>query len=143
VSALDRPARRRAADLIDGLAKGRLTNDEFEDSYPGSSDQAVTTIRKWVWHFYDDLHEHRLEGRLALPTEASRGFHRCVLFLRSDLAYEWPRYPLGPASLPIGLVAQIPPFSWIARRIGRRYEAAGDFDVWPFLRRSDYERAAQ
>jgi hypothetical protein len=40
---------------------------------------------------YSDLHEHRLVGRYRLSREVRREVARAILFLKSDLDYEWSR----------------------------------------------------
>ncbi|MFO0585761.1 MAG: hypothetical protein U0229_26055 [Anaeromyxobacter sp.] len=126
----DRAARDKAAELIGKLAACAITNDEFDDAYPRSRDRAVNAVYVWVWHFYDDLHEHRLEGRFALSPEAVDGFDRCITFLKSEHAYRWP--PL--ASVP--LVGRV--LCWLSRR----YEM-GDHGVWPFVSRDQLSDAAR
>lgn len=130
VNAPDRAARDKAAELILKLAAREITNDQFDDAYPSSRDRAVTAVYVWVWHFYDDLHEHRLEGRFALSTRARDGFDRCIAFLRSDQQYRWP--PLASVK-PLGRL-----FCWMSRR----YEM-GDMEVWPFLSRDDLAAGAR
>ncbi|MFT3915340.1 MAG: hypothetical protein QM704_14835 [Anaeromyxobacteraceae bacterium] len=126
----DESARDRAAELIGKLAACGITNDEFEKAYPRSKDRAVNAVYAWVWHYYDDLHEHRLEGRFALSVEASDGFRRCITFLRSDLSYRWP--PL----------ASVPFVGRVICCLSPRFEM-GDHGVWPFVSRDQLEEAAR
>jgi len=128
VDAPDRTARDKAADLIHSLATGQITNREFDGSFPNSRDRGVSAVYFFVWHFYSDLDEHRLDGRFALSPESRGHFDRCILFLRSDLAYRWP--PLVTCRL----------FSWLVCLLSRKYET-GEREVWPFLRRTDFEFA--
>lgn len=128
VDAPDRDARDKAAELILRLATAQITNDEFDDNFPQSRDRGVNAVYIFVWHFYSDLDEHRLEGRFTLSPEARSIFDRCILFLRSDLAYRWP--PLW----------SMRPLAWLICRMSRRYEM-GERENWPFLRRADLEQA--
>jgi hypothetical protein len=88
-----------------------------------------------AWGQFSDLRAHKLTGRHA-PTPERRAFlERCVLFLKTDLEFEW---PLPKPSLTRGLLEMV--------GLGRRFRAAdeeckskGDFEVWPFFRKSDYE----
>ncbi len=76
----------------------------------------------------------------ALTDEQRRHVARAVVFLHSDEEYSWPRWPT-PNVLRDFL-------AWITRdRVAssktRRaaWEASGEFAVWPFLHREQYDRA--
>lgn len=127
--------------LLRRLVAGRITNDEFEDALPlRSPDPAISEIFLYgVWGCYSDLREHRLVGRQRLPRAARREIARFILFLKSDLEYEWPRQRLWErflwmvaGLLTLGLAGR---FYW--RWLGRR----GDVGVWPFIREDDLDRA--
>ena len=75
-------------------------------------------------------------------------FDRCALFLNGDLEYEWPPGRLavggsnGTTTLFFLLVFGI--LALLNRRPEKSYvldASAGDSRVWPFIRRSDYDRA--
>ena len=138
---VDRNARDQMVLLLRRLATGRITNDEFEEHLPISrADPAVDEIyHRGVWGLYSDLHEHRLVGRQRLSRSERREIARFVLFLKSDLEYEWPGRHLWKellwmlaGLLTLGLAGRL---YW--RRLGRR----GDVSVWPFVRQEDFERA--
>jgi hypothetical protein len=93
-----------------------------------------------------------MEGRSISPDEWNVLVLRCLLFLRTDLPYEWRREYIpyltpGEALLKMG--------SWWhgARELlvdwsrhvredhRRRLKAEGDPDVWPFIRWKDYQAA--
>ena len=67
---VDRASRDELARAIRRLVAGLITNDEFENALSArvlrTRDLGVQSIRLAAWHLYDDLHEHRLEGRYAL-----------------------------------------------------------------------------
>ena len=79
------------------LVTGRITNDEFVDlycdKYCHSKDRAVREIAEFGHDLCGDLHSYRLTGRYALDKATRRKAARCVLFLRSDNDYDWPRWP--------------------------------------------------
>jgi hypothetical protein len=88
---VSRPDRQKASELIERLANGEISNDEFDDSYPRRSpDRALEPISANIWFFYTDMHSHKLVGKHALNADARALFARCAAFLRSDLEYEWP-----------------------------------------------------
>lgn len=132
---IDRARRTRLADLLRDFQLGRLSNDECEDEalevIRGSEDRCLVPIWEMSWQLYDDLHEHCLDGGYALDRQSRRQVQRWIVFLRSDTAYEWPRCSF------IG----VPGFNWRMRRRLKRFARAGDFDVWLFIRRCDFNTA--
>ncbi|MHC4638900.1 MAG: hypothetical protein ACYTBP_07240 [Planctomycetota bacterium] len=98
---VDRKARDKTIRLIRDFASGKITNDEFEDNLPeDSKDDAVFNMwSEAIWFCYDDMSTHKLEGDYALSKEVKKLFARMILFLKSDLKYEWPQGIFGGATL--------------------------------------------
>lgn len=140
---VDRDSRRKLAELLRHFAAGLITNDEFEDRRPsGSKDLAVRQIlHEGAWFLYDDLHEHRLTGRYRLNTKNRESIARWILFLETDLPYEWPIVPIGIrlALLPLNLIT-LGLFGRVVQRFASR---CGPPDLWPFRRHSDYQNTLQ
>lgn len=138
---VDREARDILAEQLRHLISCQITNDEFERAVEWSRDQAVTAVYGMAWRLYDDLHEHRMTGLHHIPRNGRREIARWILFLQSDRVYEWPRYNfVHTVNSPLNLIT----FGWWDRRRARCFaelQAAGDWDVWPFLRRDDFEDA--
>jgi hypothetical protein len=148
---IDRTARDTAALLIRRFAAGRLTNDEFDEAFPRSRlDQALSAIEGRAWHLYDDFETHRLTGRHGLTRAGRREIARWVLFLHSEVEYEWPwfnwyrgarRRGSGRALLNLLMMG------WLEARMAREeagmaaFQRTGDFAVWPFFRPPDFEAA--
>jgi hypothetical protein len=85
-----------------------------------------------LWFAYDDLREHRLEGKHALTDEARDVLERCILFLRSDLEYS------GPG----GFVSLTAPFKRVWKRIaGKTEQEEALSPVWPFESTEQLEQA--
>jgi hypothetical protein len=189
---IDRPLRDELARALRALASGEIRTGEFTDLWPiGSRDLAACEIWKFGCSLYGGppawerlIPPSRLVGNdapNALNREATR---RCLLFLSTDLSYEWPakvrsRSPLWVSSpsfilfcvfgLPAAglFVASFLPHLWVpirfpvaalratsgaiilASALGQRMTAkedrafwtGGEPEVWPFLRRADYEAA--
>jgi hypothetical protein len=136
---VDRESRSRFAESIRALVAGRITNDELEDSrLPEleADDPAISEIYKeGVWHLYSDLHEHHLRGKYAISRQDKATVARWVLFLRTDLPYEWPVlrgwrfFGLALANLiSVGLAN---------RFYSRWFAQQGKADIWPFIRPHD------
>jgi hypothetical protein len=142
----DRQARRSAAVLVRRLRDGMITNDDFEREWPRSTDdRALRAIAPTLWASYSDMYPHTLKGRHSLTDCGRAFFDRCALFLDSDLEYQWPRdgcyagkgLPRTLVVLSLGLL--LPLYIRQKRRYAEQ-EAAGESNVWPFIRRSDYEQ---
>jgi hypothetical protein len=135
---VDRDERDRLALLLRRLLTGRITTDDFDCDRPdGSSDEGVDAISWAAWtNLYSDFFPIRLVGRRRLHGEKRQHVLRWILFLKSDVLYEWPNPP--------SLFQRVA--SYLARPFSRRETAflrwtnSGDFHVWPFLRQDDYER---
>ena len=138
---LDRTSRRRIAELLRHFVAGRITNDEFVARSPRRSrDLAVRQIlSEGAWFLYDDLHEHRLTGKYRLSPEAREQVARWVLFLETDLPYEWPVVPLGVrfALMPLNVIT----LGLLGRLVQHYTSRGGPVQLWPFRRALDYEAA--
>lgn len=132
---IDRQSRDRFAELLRHFAAGRMTNDEYEDtadSLVRSKDVALRELWWAMWPTYDDLHEHRLTGKYKLPPQGRRTIARMVLFLHSDLPYEWP--------VPSRLLALL--LNVLTLGFWSRFADNIDATLWPFFRGEDLARAA-
>jgi hypothetical protein len=140
---IDKVARKQAAEAIRHFLAGRISNDEFVCRYPSSEDHIIWALDDTLWGFYDDLREHTLTGEFAAPAELKKQVIRWVMFLYTDEEYGW------PAINAPGMRAYYQP-SWLSRVTGfskyvekrtASFMAHGDYDVWPFRRRVDFESA--
>ena len=129
-------ARRRLGEGLRHLVASTLTNLDFDDTlsdeWEESLDRGVSEVGYAAWLLYDDFVVHPLE----LTAQGRRDVARWILFIHSDLEFEWPH---ASAKL----------ISW-PQRIWRRLAGApksevhpastsdGDRRYWPFFRESDY-----
>jgi hypothetical protein len=91
---VDRAARAKLAEELRLLIAGEMTNDQFDDAKPEHcSDLGVIGCWEFGYSLYssDLLFPYRLRGRHAASPEAREVADRAVLFLKSDLEYEWPK----------------------------------------------------
>lgn len=131
-----RRARDIAANAVRDLMQGSISNREYERTYPTAKDDpALWAIYTALWFGYSDASEHTLTGRHALNDEDRALVDRCLLFLRSDLEFQWPppkfRLRYGVLRL-LGL-------GQIVKRREQEELSIGDIEVWPFLKKADYE----
>ncbi len=136
---IDRTARDAAAQSLRGLISGKLTNDDFEDGQPISTDPVIEAVFSSAWCFYSDMHPHKLAGRYTLHPSLRREALRWLLFLDGDLPYLWPERPNPGLADHRDVHKQVSFFG--ARARARRFFSAGDYAVWPFVSRSDYKQA--
>jgi hypothetical protein len=136
---VDRRSRVIGATVLRDFIDGRITNDEFMEKFPRSTDPALNAILEFTWMQFSDLRVHKLAGHDA-PTFGRRALlERCCVFLKTELEFEWP-LPKHPVAW--GLL-QIITFGLRFRRFDEEYKSKGEFEVWPFIRRSDYDIAAK
>ncbi|MGB2899571.1 MAG: hypothetical protein WBB89_09920 [Candidatus Acidiferrum sp.] len=134
---VDRYARDLAAQTLREFIDGSISNREYERRCPKSKDDpALWSIYANIWFCYSDTSEHTLTGKHALTDEGRAIVGRCLLFLKSDLEFQWPATKLRlwyPLLRLIGL----------GRIVNRRVEkemSVGDVDVWPFLKKAHYDQ---
>jgi hypothetical protein len=137
---IDRHARDIAADALREFMVGSISNEEYERRYPRSkADPALWEVYVQVWFFYSDLKTHTLTGKHALNEERRAFLERCILFLKSDFDFQWPRQKFRTW---YGILRVL----GLGRIVKRREEqemSIGDVEVWPFLKKAEYEEATK
>jgi hypothetical protein len=136
---VDRRARDIAADAVRDFMGGSISNREYERRFPtAKGDPALWAIHTALWFGYSDTSEHTMTGKHASNDEGRALVERCVLFLRTDLEFQWP----VPSSLCLWYsFLRLVGLGWIATRWGKQDMSIGDVDVWPFLKKADCEEA--
>lgn len=137
---IDRVARDILAEQIRHLVAGLTTNDDFEEKVLGveTDDKGYWAVFDQAWGLYSDLYQHKLTGSHAVSKSGRRFIATFVLFLHSDLEYEWSEHPCTGF---VRIILSIVSLGWLPRYFDERWKLQGDFDVYPFFRRSDFEKA--
>jgi hypothetical protein len=135
---IDRTARKAALQLLVQWKAGRITNWDFEDTWPQTQDRGVKAIGERLWCFYDDFPKKRINTS-ALDTEVVALLDRCMSFLGTNAEYAWPDFDWMREGLS-GLETLYKGKRTKARR-WEEFTGNGDIDVWPFLHRSEHEQA--
>jgi len=133
---IDREKRDLLAAILRHLCSGQISNAEFEscEGKLESNDPGIWPILNAAWQLYD-LGEISGVG----PTEAYEPVvARWILFLKSDLAYEWPEE--APLKLLWFYALRLASFGYFGRRPTFK-SCGGDESVWPFFRGEDLEAA--
>lgn len=127
----------RAALLIRSYLDGNISNHDFADGFPrDKSDPALHAIERRLWFHYDDMRTHCCEFPLHSAEEML--FRRCALFLDTRLEYEWPT--LWHHNLAHPIIRMLTGQLFRSRAI-QKAKSAGNYAVWPFLRKADFEEA--
>ena len=89
---IDKPKRMEAAKLIEDLFACRITNFQYDDRYPRSTDDpALHAIYSMLWFGYSDVRQHRMKGKHALNNYGQQTVEQCILFLKSENEYHGPK----------------------------------------------------
>jgi hypothetical protein len=138
---IDRPSRDRLATALRQYVSGRITNDDLDDIEVDWRDRGAVAVKERAWCLYDDNYQHRAVGKHFLVRPARDEIGRWILFLHSDHEYTWPQFSFFQiVNWPLNLLT----LGWWERRKQVRFDefkAAGDFSVWPFVTRQDYDSA--
>lgn len=141
---VDRPSRNLIALRLRQYVSGRVTNDDLDDAmWEIADDRGAVAVSEMAWRLYDDTTKHRATGRHYLSAEARREISRWILFLDTDLEYEWPDYsfvsidPLFLSFFTFGIAGMVHNRRW------RSFSAAGPFEIWPFMRQEDLDDAVR
>lgn len=143
---IDRAARDELSRNLRLLISGKISNDQFEDCAPAmSEDAAIAAFMDMAWLLYSDMKEHRLIGRDSIELSDRREVLRWIVFLDSDFEYRWPRMSL-PGLSPLRRARPVLTrwLNWpnaISYDSAMSFLAAGDYNAWPFISRSEYKRA--
>ncbi|PHR59962.1 MAG: hypothetical protein COA43_08320 [Robiginitomaculum sp.] len=88
---IDRSARNKMALSVRRLALGRITNWEYEEQISDSTvDTVIGVIDDEMWSLYNGHNEHGLVGKHEVSHADKKVIARIILFLKSDLKYEYP-----------------------------------------------------
>jgi hypothetical protein len=91
---INRCERDNLANQLRRLLEGEISNDAFIASPPSSDDDpALLSIWSFITDYCEDVLPYRFRGMRAPSSEMTATVDRCVLFLQSDLEYEWPVFP--------------------------------------------------
>jgi hypothetical protein len=130
-------SRLKAASLIRSYLDGKIDNFELADGFPHvNNDPALRAIEDRLWFHYDDVRPHHCE--FPLHSDIEMLFRRCALFLATKLEYEWPMLWHHNLAHPIIRILRGQLFRSDA--IGRA-KSSGDYGVWPFFHKIDFENA--
>lgn len=138
---IDRKARNLIAESTRHYLSGLSTNFKFDDSLfqISSDDAAIDAIRNNLWLIYDDLREHKHEGKWELSAAQREIAVRIIMFLKSDFEYTWPNVPTW--------YRIFRPMIWLVsigagtKCLDRKYYFYDNLGIWPFITQTQIEEA--
>ena len=166
---VDKERRKKLALHLRHLSVGLISNDEFEEAImeevsdgwtpennyrsqmdkSDNDDPIIKPMMELCWGLYDDTRNHRLVGSDELTKDALKIIARCILFLHSDREYEWPYFNTNNPLLRFSLKELVLSVLTLGHHYRKKreehnisyfeWQKLGDYNVWPFFRKSDYE----
>jgi len=144
---VDKDSRKRAVGLLKKAVLGRITNYECEDGFldliSESKDGVLFAIFRTIREASGE-DERSLSEIFPKGHEMRKRLCRWILFLKSDLEYEWPRERLAPGLRDLYRPNWLDEFTGAVSRISRsntNFFSQGNYSVWPFVRKEDYDTA--
>lgn len=163
------PVRRKKLALhLRQLSTGQISNDNFEERVgedvtygflpeqyhrtqrSKTDDAVIQPILEFCWCMYNDTYNHKLTRRHKLSDEQLKEIARFILFLHSDLEYEWKYFDVINPAIRFSLSDTLKNIITLGRHrrdINRQREKefeamkkSGDDDFYPFKTRAEYER---
>jgi len=139
---VDRKARDKFAELLRHFIAGRITNEEFDDQVPlPSKDLAIKEIW-WIATspFFSDI-EYTLTEEYRASDDERREIAKCVLFLKTDQEYQWPRHStLKELMRDLRYLVSFGRARWYSAK-ELLDTTDGDLEAWPFIGLKDLETA--
>lgn len=138
---VNREKRDVAKKMVEGFAAGTITSSEMDNDFPrDKNDPALGGIWERLWGLWDDFHNHTLTGKYAPTAEERAMMERCIAFLGSYLEYEWPSLVGSFWLIFLRLFRFRKKAAEVEKREAEALEKIGDLEVWPFIRKEDWER---
>jgi hypothetical protein len=156
MTAIDKERRIALADSAHEYIAGFISNHDFETRLHtflplrAATDAGLWPIWQQLWWLcfvFGDLDTYRLRGKHRLSKKDRHTALRIVLFLRSDVRYEWAPIDFGldHSVLWEGILSLVTLGCWghLQRRLREsrfnEVRLTGTYDIWPFKSRFDYE----
>lgn len=164
---VDTERRKKLALHLRQLSTGQISNDEFEEKVMKdvtynwlpeqyyrakeckTDDPVIRPILEFSWLLYSDTRNHKLIGDNKLSDEQNKTVARLILFLYTDLEYDWVYLDFTNPLLRLSftdILKSIITLGFYYRNIKLRREKetevikkTGDFEFWPFKTEVDYE----
>ena len=147
VMAMRDPVSRRAcASLLKKVALGWITKDECESAFldvlNSTHDPVVFALYRTLFDIGGE-NEQNISKIFVKGSEMRHRVCRWIMFLRSVCEYQWPKERLAPGLRDLYAPTWFDKIFRLNVRIAknnRLFFSHGDYDVWPFLHKTDFDR---
>jgi hypothetical protein len=164
---IDQERRKKIALHLRHLSTGQISNDEFEERImedvtygwlpeqyyrakeSQTDDGVIRPILEFSWLLYNDTYNHKLTGRHKLSEVKSKEIARLILFLHSDIEYDWTYVDLTNPIIRFSftdILKSIITLGQHYRELNLKREEefelmkkTGDFEFWPFKTKTELE----
>ncbi len=164
---VDKDRRKKLALHLRQLSTGQLSNDDFEERVTEditygwlpeqyyrakeckNDDAIIRSILEFSWCLYNDTYNHKLIGEHKLSDLQIKEIARFILFLQSDLEYEWTYIDLTNPLMRFSFTDLLKSILTLGihykeMKLKREEEfelmkKSGDFELWPFKTQAEYE----
>ncbi|WP_196890170.1 hypothetical protein [Aureivirga sp. CE67] len=137
---MNRKDRNLLAENLRHYVSGQITNFEFIDNtglLDSSEDESVREFCKDFWNAYSDLKEHLNVGKHKITSENEIVVKRFILFLKSELEYEWKSEQRNFIKEIYNLLTLNFPVNKTKNAIEKN--KLGEKEFWPFFKEEDYK----
>lgn len=165
---VDIDRRKKLALHLRHLSTGQISNDEFEERVTEdvsfgwlpeqfyrskeskTDDLVIRQILEYSWCLYNDTYNHKLIGTHRLSDTQIKEIARFILFLHSDIEYNWTYVDLTNPVLRFSFTDILKSIMTLGQhyrelKLKREEEfelmkKSGDFELWPFKTKDEYEQ---
>lgn len=136
--------------ITDDVSFGWLPEQYYRSKEAKSDDPIIRPMLELCWCLYSDLENHTLSGKYQLSDKELKDIARFILFLNSDVEYEWPYFD----RINLLIRFSFKDLLFTALTLGQHYgvklnerkeqyeefKNTGDHHLWPFINKEQYER---
>ncbi len=165
---IDKDRRKKLALHLRQLTTGQISNDDFEERIMNditngwlpeqyyrsedctNDDGIIQLILEYSWCLYNDTMNHKLKGKYSLTDETIKEIARYILFLHSELEYNWKYFDVINPTIRFSIKDSLKNLFSLGKFkneiIAQRnkelelMKSEGDFEYWPFKTKKDYEK---
>ena len=163
---IDHERRKKLALHLRHLSVGLISNDEFEngimdditkgwlpEQYRRSKqakfdDKIIVPMLELCWGLYSDTKNYKLTGSYQLPERSLKIIARSILFLHSDIEYEWPEFDFTNPLIRFSIKELFTTVLTLGKYYRDKkqeqnqsylaYQKLGTHQHWPFFKLADY-----
>lgn len=138
---IDPQSRKRLALALHRFSSGRLEPHALSHIDIDERDDGAMAVAHMARRMATEIIRYDVTGHRRPSAAQQRDLARWIAFLQTGRDYRWPEDPPGARPDPGLNVLTLGWWNWHARRRWKQFLAAGDYTVWPFISRAEYQHA--